>query len=59
MEPQRRAWRAAALASSIVLVGLFIGFASGVFVFLAGSKANPVFQPHSPVRPSEPAAPVR
>jgi hypothetical protein len=44
MEPRRRVLRAAALTSSVVLVGGFIGYGSGMVVFLAGSKTSPVFR---------------
>jgi hypothetical protein len=44
MAPRRRVFRSAALVSSVLLVGGFIGFKVGVFVFLGGSKSNPAFQ---------------
>jgi hypothetical protein len=57
MEPKRRGRQSAALVSSILLVGAVIGYASGVGVFMAGSKSNSVFQ-YVPAQSPPPVAPA-
>jgi hypothetical protein len=67
MEPRRRVVRSVALTGSVVLVGGFIGYASGRVGFLAGSKANHVFKtvdslgtaPHAHPDSTRPAPPAQ
>ena len=53
MEPKRRGLRSAALVSSVLLVGAFVAYSTGIALFMGGSKSSSVFQT-VPTTPSQP-----
>jgi hypothetical protein len=55
MELKRRGRRSAALVSSVLLVGAFVAYSTGIALFMGGSKSSSVFQT-IPTAPTPPGA---